>query len=160
SLITGEPRSATIIASVATHMLELDSAAFRDLIARFPRLLENLVGILAGRLGEASSRRGTRREASALLAAHPAPIAAAAQAASVKPVAALPGDVDALHQLDRLLGVHAPVILTATLDDAPLLLEHVDRAVAVDPDRPLGDTVEVFVGKDVAWLGRHLTRTK
>jgi len=33
SLITGEPRSATIITSVPTHMLELDSGAFRTLMA-------------------------------------------------------------------------------------------------------------------------------
>ena len=70
SLITGEPRSATIIASAPTDVLELDSDAFRALIARFPRLLENLVKILASRLGEASSRqaRGSRGEAVALFA--------------------------------------------------------------------------------------------
>src|SRR4051794_3017666 len=116
SLITGEPRSATIIASVATDMLELDSGAFRALIARYPRLLETLVGILAGRLGEASSRRGNRGEAIALFAAEPEPIVAATQAASVKPVTALPGNVDALAQLDRRLGDHATVILTGALD--------------------------------------------
>ncbi len=75
SLITGEPRSATIIASVPTHMLELDSGAFRTLIARFPRLLENLVGILGRRLGDASSRqaRGSRGEAVAVLLGDGAP---------------------------------------------------------------------------------------
>ena len=78
SLITGEPRSATIIASVPTHMLELDSDAFRTLIARFPRLLENLVGILGRRLGDAAAaRRAARRgEAVAVLLGDGAPSAA------------------------------------------------------------------------------------
>src|SRR4051794_16283527 len=78
SLITGEPRSATVVAGVATDLLELDSDAFRTLIARFPRLLENLVGILGRRLGEASSRqaRGSRGEAVALFAPEPAEIVA------------------------------------------------------------------------------------
>src|SRR4051794_5368018 len=133
SLITGEPRSATIIASVPTNMLELESDAFRGLIARFPRLLENLVGILGRRLGEASSRqaRGSRGEAVLLLAHDPGPIVAAAAGASVKPVTALPGGVDALARLDGLLGDHGTVVLTAPPDaeDAALLLEHVDRAV-------------------------------
>jgi len=172
SLITGEPRSATIIASVPTSMLELDSEAFRTLISRFPRLLENLVGILAGRLGEASSRsaRGSRGEAVALFAADPAPIVAAARAASLRPVTDLPGDVSGLGRLDALLGDHGTVILTAPLAsaDAPLLLEHVDRAVVIvtdDADRAraehlAGDKVEVFEGRDVAWLGRHIARTK
>src|SRR4051794_39427523 len=113
SLITGEPRSATIIASAPTDVLELDSDAFRSLIARYPRLLENLVKILAGRLGEASSRqaRGSRGEAVALFADDPEPIVQAAKAASTKPVTAISGDVESLGALDRLLGDHSTVIV-------------------------------------------------
>ena len=107
SLITGEPRSATIIASVETHMLELDSGAFRTLIARFPRLLENLVGILGRRLGRRQQppgarqpRRGGGRPARRR-GALPAELFAATKATSVKPVAHLDGDVtQSLAQLD------------------------------------------------------------
>ena len=157
SLVTGEPRSATIIASVPTSVLELDSDAFRALIARFPRLLENLVKVLASRIGEASSRQA-RGEAVALFAADAEAIIEAARRASVKPVTAIHGDVDGLQQLDRLLGDHGTVILVGDSEHAPLLLEHVDRAIAVgDPPHP---SVETFTDKDVAWLGRHIARTK
>jgi NTE family protein len=162
SLITGEPRSATIVASAPTDVLELESEAFRTLIARFPRLLENLVKILASRLGEASSRqaRGSRGEAVLLLAPDPDPIVAATRHASVKPVTALPGDVAALGRLDALLGDHATVILVGEREQAPLLLEHVDRAVAVGEiglDHPV---LETFHDRPTAWLGRHIARTK
>jgi NTE family protein len=164
SLITGEPRSATIIASVPTEMLELDSEAFRGLIARFPRLLENLVGILGRRLGEASSRqaRGSRGEAVLLLARDPGPIVEAAKAASVKPVSALPGDLVGLGRLDSLLGEYATVILTAPLDGehAPLLIEHVDRAIAIGPPPFAHPALEQLEDRDVKWLGRHIARTK
>jgi predicted acylesterase/phospholipase RssA/CRP-like cAMP-binding protein len=152
SLITGEPRSATIVASTPTDVLELGSDAFRGLIARFPRLLENLVKILAGRLGEASSRqaRGSRGEAVALFAPDPEPIVAAAKAASTKPVTAIAGDVESLGALDRLLGDHGTVILLGDAENAALLVEHTDRAVDVAD----------FPGRDSAWLGRHITRTK
>jgi NTE family protein len=164
SLITGEPRSATIITSVPTSMLELESESFRTLIARFPKLLENLVGILAGRLGEASSRqaRGTRGEAVALFADDPKPIVEAATAAARRPVTAVAGSVESLGAIDRLLGDHGTVILTAppASPHAPLLLEHVDRAVAIGTPPFEHAMLEVFDGGDVAWLGRHIARTK
>ncbi len=105
----------------------------------------------------------------------------------MKPVTALAGDVDALARLDQLLGDHGTVILTAALGsgDEALLLEHVDRAVAVVEDERDAAHVERLAGArapveivahhgvalaappvrriragDVAWLGRHLARTK
>lgn len=161
SLITGEPRSATIITSVETSMLELDSGAFRTLIARFPKLLENLVGILASRLGEASSRqaRGNRGEAVALFAADPQPIVEATRAAAKRPVTAIGADVESLGGLDRLLGDHGTVIVLGDRAHAGVVLENTDRAVAVgDFESPDVETFGADV--DVAWLGRHLARTK
>jgi NTE family protein len=158
SLITGEPRSATIITSVDTSMLELESEGFRALIARFPKLLENLVGILASRLGEASSRqaRGNRGEAVALFASDPQPIIEATKAAARKPVTAIRGDVEGLGALDRLLGDHGTVILTGT---PALLLDNVDRAISVGAfEHPEVETFPADV--DIAWLGRHIARTK
>ena len=71
ALITGEPRSATAKAAVATDLLELGRDDFRALIGRFPRMLENLTAILTRRLAEVASRSagvGQRGEAVALIA--------------------------------------------------------------------------------------------
>src|SRR4029078_11112164 len=75
---------------------------------------------------------------------------AAARAASTKPVTAIPGDVESLGALDRLLGDHGTVIVLGDAPNAALLLEHTDRSI----------DVKDFPGKDAAWLGRHIARTK
>jgi predicted acylesterase/phospholipase RssA/CRP-like cAMP-binding protein len=216
SLVTGEPRSATVRAAVPTSALELGEEDFRALIARFPAILSNLTRILSDRLAAATRRqaeRGRRGEAVALIAgpslasAIPA-VVAAAQAASVRPVESLEAGsalADALARLDDALHEQSTVVLVAGLHDAqlPLLLEHVDRAVVLlgeedgEPTaalaaadrlvelvrveraptaRPLGGTgtprlVRVAARGDghdrgglppdeIAWLGRHLSRTK
>ena len=46
SLLTGEPRSATARAAVATDLLELGREDFGALVGRIPRVLENLTRIL------------------------------------------------------------------------------------------------------------------
>ena len=175
SLITGEPRSATIIASVPTNMLELDSEAFRALIARFPRLLrEPRRASSAAALGEASSRQAAARAARRRAARRATRTRSSRRpaASSVKPVTALARrDVDALAQLDQLLGDHGTVILDRRArlgGDEPLLLEHVDRAVALGDERDAARAADPSAStaslgprdRDVAWLGRHLARTK
>src|SRR4051794_3799716 len=97
ALITGEPRSATAKAAVDTDLLELGRDDFRALIARFPRMLENLTAILTRRLAEATSRHagaGRRGEAVALVAdpSLRSSVTAAATAASPTSVAVLDGD--------------------------------------------------------------------
>lgn len=140
ALITGEPRSATAKAALDTDLLELGRDDFRALIARFPRVLENLTAILTRRLAEATSRhaRGGRRGEAVALVAEPSlrpGATAAATAASPGSVAVLDGDAslaDALDQLDLLLRDNATVIVTYSLegDELPQLLRHVDRTVA------------------------------
>ncbi len=97
SLVTGEPRSATVRAAVPTSALELGEEDFRALIARFPAILSNLTRILSGRLAAATRRqagRGRRGEAVALIAgpslasAVPA-VVSAARAASPRPLESL-----------------------------------------------------------------------
>ena len=159
-----------------------------------------MVRIQGLRLGEAAATHaGTdgRGEAVALLggAGLVAAIVAATEAASVRPVAMLDAGeqlADALGPLDGLLRTHGTVVIAAPLDseDVPLLLQHVDRAVALVggeddwarvaalgrtpavADRPIeivlhadakhGDGVVHRLPADAepAWLGRHLARTK
>ena len=216
SLFTGEPRSATVRAAVATSALELGADDFRALIASFPIVLANLTRILSGRLAAVTRRqaeRGRRGEAVALVvgasyAAAVSDILAATQAASVRPVESL--DVggslgEALTRLDEALLEHGTVVLTAGLGDSsvPLLLEHVDRAVALlghadgqptDMLSAAAAPVEIIrvggpargarragageprlvrvvgggngtasaglAADEIAWIGRHLSRTK
>ena len=221
SLVTGEPRSATATASVATGALELGRGDFVALIGRFPRILENLVRILGRRLAEASSRQalaGSRGEAVALISgpslAHAVPeVVSATRAAGARAVEALDAGrslAEALGRLDGLLHDHGTVLLLAGLEDdeLPLLLDQVDRAVALvgDPGEGerlaalasdphvAGQRLEVALaegvaaparlgtaapdeatsvictlrlgadgsvaGERIAWLGRHLSRTK
>src|SRR5277367_1685881 len=54
--ISGEPRSATVVASIATSALELDRADFVDLARRFPQILVNLVGTMRDRLFRVNAR--------------------------------------------------------------------------------------------------------
>ena len=237
SLITDEPRSATVVAAVPTTVLELSRTAFGAILTRYPAILLNLNRILSQRLArtnvhQAQSRR--RGEALALLVGRSAAslvpaIVAATEAASPRSVAAL--DVrtgsdalaSALGTLDDQLGAHGTAIVLADIEQesVPLLLDHMDRIVAVvspaearrlagadtaSSARPrqieialLGDgpggpadlvgadlvrTAPVGAapsggphmpvirtmpqagyppagdGRDIAWLGRHLARTK
>jgi predicted acylesterase/phospholipase RssA/CRP-like cAMP-binding protein len=155
SLITGEARSATVIANVPTEVLELRRDAFAAMLARHPATLVNLNRILAQRLVARSHPRaqGRRGEAVALVTGTAggalkaaAAIVEAAQAASPRPVAVLDfaealaprslseGEQTAesvLAGLDDLLATHGTVILVigAGHSDVPLLLEHMDRVV-------------------------------
>lgn len=216
SLLTGEPRSATVTAVVPTTALELDREAFTGALASYPRILTNLTSILSARLARttARSRGDTRGEAIALVVAE-APqdlvldVVARAAASSPRSVAHLiVGDrsdaagrasphrrhassvAQALGALDDLLDAHATVILEAApgLTDLGELLDQVDRIVAVGTPEALArltaslpalaERAEIaFTGeplsantpaplriirdeRDVAWLGRHLARTK
>jgi NTE family protein len=143
ALITGEPRSSTARAAVDTDLLELGQDDFRALIARFPRMLENLTGILTRRLAEATSRQASARrgEAVALVGGRPEDTEAAV-AASPGPVPVLsPPLADALDRLDPLLRDSRTVIVTYPLDgdELPQLLRHVDRTVAVLPTQADAD---------------------
>ena len=231
ALVTGEPRSATVIASVPTEVLELRREAFAQILARSPAMLANLNGILSRRLARTTasvqwSERPRRGEAVALVtggrgATLAAEVVAATQATSLRsvvalgltasetPVRALTFDLQsstteaALTVLDDLLPAHGVVVIVADSgqDDLPLLLEQVDRVVAVTDGagaarlaalfatpEAASERVEVVLltdgsghrpaaasglrvvcvcdpdgpdrGRDIAWLGRHLARTK
>ncbi len=158
SLLTDEPRSATVVAALPTQVLELRREAFAEAVGRSPVLLTNLNRILSQKLAATTAQLGvsrTRGEAVALIAPGGVDvneIVEATRAAKVGSVAALDGSAgaQAIAELDDLLGEHALVLVTAGPGQAGLgeLVNAVDRSV------------EVTGSEDVAWLGRHLARTK
>jgi NTE family protein len=161
SLVTGEPRTATVVAAVPTTALELSRDQMGTLIAKQPRILENLSRILSDRLAATTARVADSRargEAVALLvgegaAAAVPEILAATEAASPRAVATLDvrSSLEPLERLDDLLAEHGTVVIVADAaqEDVPLVVEAADRAETVEEGPP-----------DVARLGRHLARTK
>jgi NTE family protein len=219
SLVTSEPRTATVIAGARTTALELGREGFAELISAHPRILANLNQILSHKLAETTARVGesaARGEAIGLLvgtgsAALVPELLAAAEAASVRPPASLDarsGPESVLAALDDVLADHATALVVAELGEESLsgLVDAVDRAVVLlrteeelellagligregdgdqlveivvlaDPPQAdrltakaasLGTVVRVSPNdagtpppEELAWLGRHLTRTK
>ena len=80
SLVSGEPRSATVVAAVPTTAFELSRYGVAALIAEQPRILENLTRILTDRLAATTARVAdsrTRGEAVALVVSDEAAAAVA-----------------------------------------------------------------------------------
>ena len=144
SLVSGEPRSATVVAAVPTTVLELGRDDFATLIARHPPILANLNRILTRRLAETTARVAeprARGEAVAILVdeagARVVPqVLEATAAASAAPVASLDARAapePALTALDDLLARHGTVVVPAAMGQELLrpVLEAVDRIVAI-----------------------------
>jgi NTE family protein len=141
SLLTGEPRSATVIANVPTEVLELSRQTFIALLARHPAILTNLSRILSRRLAHRSLQQAQTRsgEAVALVVgesgmALAADMVAATEAASPRGVAVLDltGSIPAqdsrleeatvagaLAVLDDLLADHLTVVTVAAFFRGP-----------------------------------------
>jgi NTE family protein len=157
SLVTGEPRSASVVAAVPTTALEHSRDEVAKLIAKHPQILENLSRILSGRLAATTARVGDDRprgEAVAVLVGEQAAgsvpeILAATEAASPRPVASIDvrSSLEPLETLDDLLADHGTVIVVTEAGQKNVV-EAADRTVPVDG------------GEDIDWLGRHLSRTK
>lgn len=143
SLLTDEPRSATVVAAVPTTVLELDRETFAALIAHYPVILGNLTRILSHRLRQTTAQVAApspRGEAVALLSGAGAGIVPelveATRAASPHPVAVLDAQgslEEALTNLDDALGENGIVLVLADLSQEalPALLDAVDRTVAI-----------------------------
>jgi predicted acylesterase/phospholipase RssA len=184
--LTGEPRSATVLALVPSDVVELPRDAFLAVAERYPALLANLVRLVSRRLVARTSGGGPagRRETVAVvLDAGPvsAPdLVAAARAASPGPVRALDltasatwGD-QALARLEEASGRPGTTLLLVRPDTpgSALLLDYADRVVALlDPGAAarLAHTLELPAGRvqhlrpdpaRLAWLGRYLARTR
>jgi len=158
SLVTGEPRSATVIAAVPTTTLELSRYGVAAVIADQPKILENLTRILSDRLAATTARVADTRargEAVALVVTEEAApalpdVIAATEAAGPRPVAILDvrESLDALETLDDLLARNGTVLVVAS-PGTQAVEEAADRVVTLDAPP-----------EDVAWVGRHLSRTK
>jgi predicted acylesterase/phospholipase RssA len=156
ALVTGQPRSAHVVATVPTSALELGRDDFMAILTRYPALIGNLLQTVSERLTRANLRPIDRRgwgEPVALLTSQPGSalvqrISAATIGASVGAVhvldvsEALPSaDVHAraptaervLEALDDLLLAHTTVlvVLGTGQEEMPLLLEHMERIVVV-----------------------------
>jgi NTE family protein len=157
SLVTGEPRSATVVANVPTEVLELDQKAFAALLAEHPIVLANLSRILSRRLARKNQAdaAGRRRGEAVALVIEPATAAlagrvvVAARSATVRDMVTMDltgsmsgrGDVetiasveDTLARLDDQLEARGTVVVIANAenrDELELLVEHMDRVLAV-----------------------------
>jgi NTE family protein len=141
--ITGEPRTATVVAAIASSALELDAERFLALARRFPAILINLIRIQSESLVRANARSVERQrgEAVALLsgpamAATAARVASLARGASPRPVIWLDRRLSfagALTAAGDLTDEHATVLLPGELDPetVAVLLDDVDRVVAL-----------------------------
>lgn len=153
--ITGSPRLATVVASIATSALELDGEHLVELARRFPQILINLVGIQRERMFRANARiaEKERGEEIGLLAGPSVKrvvsrIVTAARSASARPVTFVDRDLSfagAITAADDLAAKNATVLIPGDLDPATVerLLDEVDRVVAL-----------VGSGEDAEQLGK------
>lgn len=224
SVLTGKARSATVVAAIPVQALEFRRDDFERILRAHPIVAINLNRILSERVVAANVQRtalerGVHGEAVALfvgeaLAGSVDQILAATRAASAGSVSLVDARErieDAVGALDELVRRDRTVLFVADLrqSELPLLLEHVDRSIAIVADddearavaalasapalaehpvevvmigegpgaRPRGLTqVEQAIPvtrvvsersagaalppRDLAWLGRHLARTK
>ncbi|MEA2589553.1 MAG: hypothetical protein QOH66_2480 [Actinomycetota bacterium] len=151
SLLTNEPRSASVRVRESMDVLELDQGAFLSMAARYPAILGNLNRILSRRLAQSnrSHLRSTQRgEAVALVvtratAAMVSDVIESTGRAAPRKVAVMNllrsdgqpplGFTEALSPLDDLLATHATVVLVVSGDDPRLgtLVDQVDRTVVL-----------------------------
>jgi NTE family protein len=141
--VTGEPRTATVVAALPTSAMELDGERFLALAQRYPAILVNLIRIQSERLVIANARRveHERGETVALLSspgltATATRVAELAQRVSPRPVIWLDRRLSfagTLTAADDLTDEHATVLLPGELDPETmtLLLDEVDRVVAL-----------------------------
>jgi NTE family protein len=163
SLVTNEPRTATVVAALPTTALELDRDHFAAVLADHPAILANLNKILSAKLAETTARVGEgapHGEAVALLVGPGAAgfvddLLAATEAVSARPVASIDARdslESALGSLDAVLAEHATAIVVANSDEErlPLLAEAVDRTVALVRDERELDRLVDALGGDAA----------
>ena len=192
SLVGGDPHPATVVAGMPTDVLELDSASFESVAERHPVVLRNVTRIVSRRLasnvrraGVAGARRGggaDRRQVADARCCRTWP-----PRPRRRPRAASPCSTRGRASTPRWRASTTSSRTTSTVlvaaraegRSAPLLLEHVDRAlILVEDERdaahfPARPGLEVrrvdlrarvpATGSrpaELAWLGRHLSGTK
>ncbi len=141
--ISGEARSATVVASISTSTLELAREDLVDLARRFPQILVNLIRTQRERLFRVNARSAeTERGEEIALVAGPSllgtvgPLVSGARAASPRPIIFLDRKLSfagALTAADDLVAQHGTVLIPAELEPETVgvLLDEVDRVVAL-----------------------------
>jgi predicted acylesterase/phospholipase RssA/CRP-like cAMP-binding protein len=183
--LTGEPRSATVLARVPSDVIELPRDAFLAVAERHPTLLANLARVAIQRLVARTTGRGPgdRRTAAVILEAEPihaADVVAATRAASPNVVRGLdltgarPRGSQALARLDeatRLPGTTLLLVRPGTAD-LGVLLDYADQVVALTEPavaERIADTLRLPRGlvshvapnpARLSWLGRYLAGTR
>lgn len=184
ALLTGEPRSATLVARLPTEVLELSRDGFLASAARHPALLMNIAGIVSHRMvaRTADRVRTDRGETVAVVTGRSGwPDKGAALAAATASSAADVSVIDltgpersetsaVLSSLEasRRRGGRVLVVVGSDHDDLLLLVDYCDRAVALMSATEAGqlstqhrlppDRLGPVPGRtrDAGWLGRHL----
>lgn len=184
--LTGEPRSATVLARVPSDVLELPRDAFLTVAERHPQLLTNLARLVTRRLVARTSGHGPsdrRDTAAVVLGAGPvsaSDLVAAVQAASPAVVRAVDlttsptGGDQALVRLEEASARPGTTLLLVRPDTPDLrrLLDYADRVLALT-DAPaaaqLAHALELPPGRlhhvppdaaRLSALGRYLARTR
>jgi NTE family protein len=159
SLLTGEPRAASVVAAVPTEILELDAKTFAGVLAEHPVVLRNVALMLIERQKLANEQillRRERGEALALVMGERSAgladqgIAAAERVAPrevavidmtgkircASPSIAADRAADVLTALDRMLAAQRTVIVAVDhrQPDLPIMLRELDRAVCLLAD--------------------------
>ena len=147
--ITGEERSATVVASIPTSTLELSAKDLVELAGRHPQILFNVIRTLRERLSRASAQSAAeeRGEEIALvegpsLKGAVGLLVAAARQAVPRPVTFLDQRLSfagALTASDQLAPEHATVLMPAEFETETLavLMNELDRVVVL-----VGDAAE------------------
>lgn len=184
--LTGEPRSATVLARVPSDVVELPRDDFLAVAEQHPALLANLARVVSQRLVARTSARGSgdARETVAVIidaeGVRPADVVAATRAASPDPVRSVdltgarpPGDRP-LARLEKASAQPGTTLLLVRPDTANLrvLLDYADRVVALTAPAVatrIAKTLQLPAGRlqhvppnpaRLAWLGRYLARTR
>nr|MBA2553275.1 cyclic nucleotide-binding domain-containing protein [Geodermatophilaceae bacterium] len=187
ALLTGEPRSATLVARLPSEVLELSRDAFLAAAGRHPPLLINLARIVSHRMVARTSGAGGGRRAEAVAivvgrsgwpdaeAALAAATASSPAASSIfdltRPDAPLTAGVLAALEFSRRQQQRVFVVLGSDHEDLHLLLDYCDRSVALmsaEEAHELAGTRQLPVERlapvtttgNVGRLGRHLAGTK
>ena len=141
--ITGEPRSATVVASLPTSALELSADDLVEVARRHPQILLNVIRTQRERLFRASAQSSAEERGEEIaIVAGPSMrpvvglLVAAARSATPRPVTFLDRRLSfagALTASDQLAPGHATVLIPADLDPASVavLLEEVDRVLVL-----------------------------
>jgi NTE family protein len=156
SLLTGEPRAASVVAAVPTEILELDAKTFAGVLAEHPIVLRNVALMLIERQKLANEQILLRRERGETLAlvmgkgtaeladgaiaatedASPREVAVIDLTGKIRraePSLAVDGVADMLTALDRMLAAQRIVMVTVDhrQPDLPIILRQLDRAVCL-----------------------------